>query len=254
LKTAIYETAGRAREYSELALNLFNHCDHSCIYCYAPNVLRKDRGDFNQSAESRLLPLDIEISANKFKGENRRVLLCFTCDPYQDSEKGSKITRTAIEILHEAGLGVIILTKGGIRSMRDFDLLKPGVDAYATTLTLNDPVKSNQWEPGAALPVERIYALEQAHKKGIETWVSFEPVIYPQETFKLLELTHTFVDHYKVGTMNYHPQGKSTDWKAFGFAMKRVMDAMGVKYYFKNDLLREMGILPAEFKQKVVCR
>lgn len=32
----IYKTTGRAREYSELAVNLYQGCAHACAYCYAP--------------------------------------------------------------------------------------------------------------------------------------------------------------------------------------------------------------------------
>ena len=31
----IYEPKGRAREYSELACNLYRGCTHGCRYCYA---------------------------------------------------------------------------------------------------------------------------------------------------------------------------------------------------------------------------
>ena len=137
--------------------------------------------------------------------------------------------------------------------MRDFDMLGPH-DAYATTLTLLHTDDSLKWEPGAAPPDERVACLEEAHKRGIETWVSFEPVIYPEVTKALLLLTKGFVGHYKVGTMNYHPQGKNTNWRQFGWEIKRMMDKLGVKYYFKKDLLKEMGVRPAEFKQTWVCR
>ena len=30
----IYTPQGRAREYSPLALNIYNGCDHRCSYCY----------------------------------------------------------------------------------------------------------------------------------------------------------------------------------------------------------------------------
>ena len=162
------------------------------------------------------------------------------------------ITRSTILKLHKHGLNVVILTKGGKRSMRDFDILGPG-DAYATTLTLLDPRQSREWEPGAASPIERIAVLREAHDRGIETWVSFEPVIYPEVTKELLLLTKDFVGHYKVGTMNYHPQGKTVDWKKFGWDMKREMDELGVHYYFKKDLLREMGVKPGDFLQTWMC-
>ena len=33
---AIYEPKGAAREYAELACNLYTGCNHGCLYCYAP--------------------------------------------------------------------------------------------------------------------------------------------------------------------------------------------------------------------------
>ena len=38
-------------------------------------------------------------------------------------------------------------------------------------------------EPGAALPLDRINALEEAHSRGISCLVSMEPVIYPDSDF-----------------------------------------------------------------------
>ena len=34
----IYEPRGRAREYSPLALNVYNKCDHFCRYCLDGNA------------------------------------------------------------------------------------------------------------------------------------------------------------------------------------------------------------------------
>lgn len=255
MKSVIYETKGRAKEFNELAVNLFTGCGHQCIYCYGANVTHQSKDDFENKPQIRVTALDVLQSAKawKAKGETRRVLLCFVTDPYQPIEAETQLTRKCIMALHENGLNVIILTKGGKRSMRDFDLLTPQ-DAYATTLTLLHNADSWKWEPNAATPTERVEALEEAHNRGIETWVSFEPVIYPDVTRALLLLTKDFVGHYKVGTMNYHPQGKHVDWRVFGWEMKREMDRLGVKYYFKKDLLNEMGVLPANFRQTWVCR
>lgn len=255
MKQVIYETKGRAREFNELAINLFTGCGHQCIYCYGAEVTHQTKDDFEKRPQIRVTALDVFDSAKKWKamGENRRVLLCFVTDPYQPIEQETQLTRKCILALHECGLNVHILTKAGHRSMRDFDLLTKD-DAYATTLTCISPEDSLKWEPHAALPDERIDTLKEAHKKGIETWVSFEPVIYPRDTVALLNRTFPFVGHYKVGTMNYHPQGKTVNWKEFGFGIKRIMDRMGVKYYFKKDLLTEMGVMPANFKQTWICQ
>lgn len=254
MKSVIYETKGRAREFNELAVNLFTGCGHQCIYCYGANVTHQTKDNFKYSPKPRVTLADIQHSAEEWarKGETRKILLCFVTDPYQPVEQETQLTRQTIKMLHAYGLNVIILTKGGKRSMRDFDLLAPQ-DTYATTLTLLHTEDSLKWEPGAATPDERVECLEEAHKRGIETWVSLEPVIYPNVALSLMLLTKDFVGHYKVGTMNYHPHGKTINWRSFGWMMKREMDKLGVHYYFKKDLLKEMGVAPYSFKQTWVC-
>ena len=244
MKSVIYETRGRAREFNELAINLFTGCGHQCVYCYGANVTHQSREMFENEPKPRVTPGDVQRSAADWakKGEKRSILLCFVTDPYQPIEAESRLTRTTIETLKRYGLRVTILTKAGMRATRDFDMLKPGEDAFAVTLTCMNSRSSLKWEPKAALPVDRIRSLQMAKDRGLETWVSLEPVIYPADSMELMNLTREFVDHYKVGTMNYHPHGKSIDWKAFGFGIKSWMDEFGVKYYLKNDLRKEMDL------------
>ena len=244
MKSVIYETKGRAREFNELAINLFAGCGHACVYCYGADVTHTDKERFINEPKPRVTPEDIQRSAEYYssRGEKRSILLCFVTDPYQPIEAETKLTRTAIEILHCYHLRVTLLTKGGKRAMRDFDLLKSN-DAFATTLTLANSKDSAIWEPGAAPPEERILSLKEAHKLGIETWVSLEPVVYLFQTLELIRQTMDFVDHYKVGAMNYHPHSKTIDWCSFGWEIKDYMDRLGVNYKLKKDLKQYMGIV-----------
>ncbi len=255
MKQVIYETKGRAREFNELAINLFTGCGHGCIYCYGADVLHQKKADFVDNPKPRVTPDDIDMSAWLWQKmySGRKILLCFITDCYQPIEAETKLTRSAIEILHKYGMNVVLLTKGGVRSMRDFDLLTPK-DAYATTLTCLHQADSLYWEPKAALPNERIRALMEAHERGIETWVSLEPVIYPQDAMYIVGATKDYVGHFKVGTMNYHPHGKTINWHKFGWDMKELMDKLGIIYYFKKDLQKEMGVLPENFNQTWECR
>ena len=237
---AIYETKGRAREYCELAVNLYTGCGHRCIYCYVPDITHLDRLSFTHNSYPRkgilkFIERDAYVLGNR--GETRPTLMCFVTDPYQPIEANEKITRQAIEILHKNNLRVTILTKAGKLAQRDFDLLTPK-DAFATTLTLNNDEYSLIWEPLAGLPNERIANLQEAHSRGIETWVSCEPVIYPQDTLALIKRTHQFVDMFKVGTMNYHSQGRTVDWRMFARDVKELLDELGCKYYLKKDLAK----------------
>jgi len=123
--------------------------------------------------------------------------------------------------------------------MRDFDLYKPG-DAFATTLTFMDEDKSRHYEPGAALPQDRIQTIKEAHNMGIETWVSFEPVLNDEEVFKLLDATHEFVDLYKVGKVSRFNTDKEINWEGFAHKIVNRLERLGKKYYIKNDLKKHL--------------
>lgn len=219
MTSIIYEPKGRAKEYSELAANLYSGCDHACVYCYAPLATRKKRENFvvpkvREAVIRKFLDDAIELKELR---EKRPILLSFTTDPYQKIDVKYQLTRQAIQILHSHDLKVSILTKGGNRSERDFDLLanNPELSEYGTSLVFTNEVFRMQMEPGASSTQERIIALKKAHKLSIYTYVSLEPVWFPEDALKLIDETHKFVDFYKVGKLNYNAQQKNVDWKKF---------------------------------------
>ncbi|KKM21551.1 hypothetical protein LCGC14_1634300 [marine sediment metagenome] len=229
----IYETRGRAREYNELAVNLYRGCDHHCIYCWAPAATFATREKFGNPEPRKDILSKLANDAEAIRGEERPILMCFSCDPFQELDVKEQLTRGAIEILKSNGLRVSILTKGGSRAQRDFDLLESD-DAFGTTLTLLDEDKSRKWEPQAASPSDRIDTIIKAHSLGIPTWVSLEPVIDPQATLDIIEATHGFVDEYKIGVMNYVKM--DIDWAEFARRVVALLDKLGCRYYLKKDL------------------
>lgn len=127
------------------------------------------------------------------------------------------------------------INEGGRRAERDFDLLT-GRDQFGVTLTNLDDKLSVKWEPGAALPGERISSLYHAHEKGVKTWVSLEPVLYTDVALEIIRQTHRFVDEYKVGILNYHPHASSIDWHKFVIDVKNLLTELKCNYYLKDDL------------------
>lgn len=247
--TLIYQPAGRAREYAALALNVYSGCDHGCIYCYAPSATRRSAEQFYQSATRPDFLTRLEKEAAKYRaaGVGGRVLMSFTCDPYQHLDEQSKITRRAIQILHRGGLNVTILTKGGRRALRDLDLMTAH-DAFATTMTFLDPVASRRWEPNAALPDDRIAAIAEFHAAGVPTWVSLEPVIDPAASLAIVPRLAPITDVFKVGKLNYRPEARDIDWRAFAHEVVGALESLGYRrsadpddlqsgdYYLKRDL------------------
>jgi len=202
----IYETRGRAKEYCELAANLYRGCDHCCTYCYAPSATFQKRENFCKPSvrKDALIKLRMDAVTLKNRGESRSILLSFTTDPYNHLDVTEKLTREAIQILHENNLKVNILTKGGRRSERDFDLLssKPLLSEYGATLVFTDESLRSEIEPFAARTQERIESLKKAHELGISTYVSLEPVWTAEQSLELVDMTYEFVDFFKVGKLN----------------------------------------------------
>lgn len=250
----IYKPRGRAGEYSEYAANIFSGCDHGCTYCYAPSCTFKSRLEFKKSKPRDLFLYNLQREAPAYRG--KECFLCFTCDPYQNVEQETGITRNVIKVLLSSDVGVNILTKGGNRSLRDFDLLAEaaacGNAKYGATLTFTNENQSKEYEPFAALPSERIECLERAHSLGIHTWVSFEPVIEPSQSLNLIELTQKFVDMYKIGKWNHSREASKIDWVEYAMTAINRLKELGKEYYIKKDLevILEKGGVLGEFMEK----
>jgi len=234
----IYKPKGRALEYCDLACNLYRGCGNNCEYCYVPRIIRMSPNDFQNPTSRKDIIQRLAADAPKLRSQLagvRTVLLCFSTDPYQPLDEELEITRCAIHILHTVGFGVTILTKGGQRAERDFDLMG-SKDTHAVTLTLLDDCASLEWEPMAALPGNRIATLEKAHQLGMKTWVSLEPVLDPKAVYEIIAQTHTFVDQFKVGVLNYHPHAKTIDWMDFAIKVVGQLEHHNCDYYLKEDL------------------
>jgi DNA repair photolyase len=238
----IYEPKGKALEYAELAVNLYSGCDHGCIYCYAPRTLKQTMESFREvkpkpDALSRLVKDADYLSDKK---DTRPILMSFATDPYCHADVKHKLTRQALEILLSRGLNVTILTKGGARADRDFDIYREYPDqlTFAITLAFSDEEMQKQYEPNTASVGERLLVLEYVKKKiGLNTWVSLEPVFNAAQTLDLIDRSHEFVDLYKVGTLNYHSDAEKVDWKTFYNCAQLKFIELKKDHYFKKDLI-----------------
>lgn len=234
MRPPIYEPKGAAKEYGDKALNIYTGCPHRCYYCFAPGVLHQEREKFHSHVEPRpgiVEEVKKQLERERITGET--IHLCFTCDPYPTGHDSSA-TREIIKLLKESGNHVQILTKGD--GSRDFDLLDEN-DWYGITLSCG-PNASEWRELGAALPFKRLMVLSNAHLSGIKTWVSFEPVLDPRMVMRYIEHNHLLFDKVKIGKLNYHPS--DIDWASFGREAEELCQRLGLNYYIKDSLRREM--------------
>lgn len=218
----IYEPKGKAKEYGDYALNIYTGCPHRCFYCFAPNVLHMNKEQFHSCIEPRKNIVEETKRQIEREGITGKLIhLCFTCDPYPTGNDTTP-TREIIKLLKGSGNNVQILTKGD--GSRDFDLLDEN-DWYGITLD------------GRELsPV--IDDLKLAHSRGINTWISFEPVVNADNVLKLIEETAEYADKIKIGKLNYHKS--DINWAEFGKKAEALCKKLGLDYYIKNSLKIEM--------------
>lgn len=251
----IYQPRGRALEYGLLACNLYNGCGHGCTYCYVPGQLRKSRAEWER-AEARprediLRRLERDLEKLRDRGIADPVFLCFLTDPYHPGD--TVVTREALKLIGEAGLVATVLTKGGSRAARDFDVMARYGHVLGVSVMLLHGYES-RWEPGAAPSVERLETLGRAKTEGLTTWVSLEPVINDEHSLEVITTWAPAVDFFRVGKMNHDLVVESRiNWKNFRDDAVRLLEERGYEsvtaeeargrrivkrgYYLKRDLV-----------------
>jgi DNA repair photolyase len=209
-----------AKEYSPYACNLYIGCSHQCRYCYAPHTLQRSAVNYFGIPSPRkniLKYLEQDLRAKIYR---KQILLSFIGDIYCNNVDKSQTTRDALLLLNQYLAPVAVLSKGGEKMLRDLDVFSAFGERImvGSTLTFADTSKSREWEPGASLPEERLAVLSEIRSAGIKTFASFEPVIEPSESLKLIEKTlkDDSVVHYKIGKLNnYKGLDKDVNWQAF---------------------------------------
>ncbi len=240
----IYEPKGAAREYSPLAMNYIKGCDHGCVYCYVPIMLKKfDSGYIHSNVyikEEAALMKEIAAACRKHKNSPKQVFLSFLTDPYSHFNNETNLTRRVLQMLLEHNIPVSILSKGGMNILQDLDIIKkfgPNIQVGGS-LTFVDPQLAAKWEKNSSSPSDRFNALKKLKAHGVRTWASMEPVIYPEQSLEIMQITHQYVDAYKIGKLNHFPKHeKNFDWTDFLNKAVAIMRKYDKPFYIKKDLL-----------------
>ena len=254
LRPIIYSPSGSSRsgEYANkgYALNHYIGCENMCRYCYGPSALHMDRADFTKvrPAPAALERIEADLARLTKNGPLLEpIFLSFATDPYNSLEPGMRLTRQAIQYIHCHNCRICLLTKCPSRAAHDLHLLREG-DEFGVSLTFASATDSMIWEPLADTPSQRIAILERAHRKGIRTWASFEPVIYPQQTLSLIKCVANSVDVFKVGKLNHagriderwRSRLPEVDWSELGHDAIALLESIGKPYFIKADLRKEL--------------
>lgn len=248
----IYVPKGPAREYGPLAVALYRNCGHGCKACYVPRALHTTEEKFHSPypRENILALLERDLDEMEKNWDQREVLMSFSTDPYQPLDEKEGLTRRAIQMMIDRDIHFTTLTHAGFPATRDLDLMASRTDLcrFGVSLTLWKEEDRKIWEPGSPPAMDRIKALMYAYSRGIRTWVSLEPVIYPDQSLELIRLSHLFVCLYRIGKINHvtkklleqipeYALPNKVQWENFCEDAKDLLEHLGKKYVFKDSML-----------------
>jgi DNA repair photolyase len=227
----IYKPKGAAGEYGEWALNIYTGCPHRCFYCYAPKVLRIDKGAFHSRVEPRegiIEAVNKQLFAWRKSGvKDRLIFLCFTCDPYPMGYDASA-TREIIELIKNSRNRVKILTKGLCGVSKDFDLL--GSDDW---FGISDDGVSGNY-------LSRRELLEKAKSAGINAWISFEPMLDVEKIIESIGEYKHCADLMAFGALNHVKPPRPIDYANAAEKIIAECEKHGVKYLIKSSLKNKL--------------
>ncbi len=159
----------------DLALNPYVGCEHGCVYCFAPDVLKRDRSDWATRVDYRAnLPVGL---SRELKTKRGVIGIGTVTDPYQPLEGVLLLTRKCLMEISRHDNPISILTKSDL-VLRDLELIiatrRPEV---GITVTCTDEGLAKRIEPGAPSPRRRIAALGELSQVGVNSYVMIGPVL-----------------------------------------------------------------------------
>lgn len=191
------------------SINPYRGCEHGCIYCYARpshNYLGYSSGlDFE--TEIFYKPNAPELLLTELAVKNYQphsITLGSNTDCYQPVERGLKLTRRIIEVLHEHAHPLTIITKSAL-VVRDIDLLAPmatqNLAQVLVSLTTLDPELARVMEPRAAAPHRRLATIKALADAGMPVTVMVAPLI---PGLNDMEVEKILVAAWQAGARNAH--------------------------------------------------
>lgn len=151
-------------------------CSHDCKYCYAKSLL-EFRNLWNPENPSVADIKKIRKKVAKLKGTTIPIRLGGMTDCFQPIEKKYKVTYETIKALNENRVPYLIVTKSPLVADDEYmAILDKELAHIQITVTTTDDEISKTYEK-AAVPSERIKAIEKLHGNGFDVCLRLSPFI-----------------------------------------------------------------------------
>ena len=178
------------------SMNMYQGCEHGCVYCYARNSHEFWGYSAGLDFERRILvkkeaPRLLEELLKKKSWKAHPIVMSGNTDCYQPAEKKFQLTRRCLEVFLKYKHPVGIITKNAL-ILRDLDLLKElakdhliGVNMSITSLSEDT---RRVLEPRTATIKKRLETVKILSENGILVNVMMAPIIPSINSHEILPL------------------------------------------------------------------
>lgn len=208
------------------SMNVYQGCEHGCVYCYARNSHEYWGYSAGLDFERKILvkknaPLLLDEKLKSKNWQAHTIVMSGNTDCYQPAERQFEITRQCLEIFYKYRHPVGIITKNAL-VLRDLDLLADlakdnlvGVNISITSL--NEKTRL-LLEPRTATIAKRLQTVRTLSQNGISVNVMLAPIIPGINSHEILPLAKAASDAgalsiaYTVVRLNGAIGQIFTDW------------------------------------------
>jgi DNA repair photolyase len=184
------------------SMNIYQGCEHGCIYCYARNSHEYWGYSAGLDFERKIMvkknaPLLLE---EKLKSKNwtaQTIVMSGNTDCYQPAERQFEITRKCLEVFYKYRHPSAIITKNAL-VLRDLDILSElakdnlvGVNVSITSL--NEKTRL-LLEPRTATIAKRLQTVRTLSQNGIPVNVMLAPIIPGINSHEILPMAKAAAD------------------------------------------------------------
>ncbi len=185
------------------SMNMYQGCEHGCIYCYARNAHEFWGYSAGLDFERKILvkhdaPKLLEAKLRNKSWKPSTIVLSGNTDCYQPAEQEFQITRKCLEIFLKYRHPVGIITKNAL-ILRDLDILKElneyglvGVNISVTSLSEET---RRILEPRTTTIKKRLEAIRVLSENGIPVNAMLAPIIPGINSHEILSLAKAVSEH-----------------------------------------------------------
>jgi DNA repair photolyase len=157
-------------------INITDGCAHGCLYCYTQSYSC-------YPGKGRVIIFDnipelVRSELARKRHRPKRVYFSPSSDAFQPLPEVQDVTYKTMSILLKAGVEIAFLSKGSIqeRFLALFSEFPAKVFAQIGITTVDERLQ-NALEPGAALPSQRLEAIENLTRIGIPVRARLDPLV-----------------------------------------------------------------------------